>query len=134
MHSFCSYTIKHCHWEGSETTNTLEEQDKERDDQRTHGSERLFVLPGLSSFQKAKSGKLENYNTFNRGSQLQCRSFLVWFLVHCLSQSNYSIFVAIDTPSEVFPEVFFRSKSTFCDAPFYLNCTLLLIHINHIQH
>jgi hypothetical protein len=45
--------------------------------------------------------------------------FSVWFLVHCLSQSNHSIFGAIDTPSEVFPD----PKARFVMHPF----TYLLI-------
>jgi hypothetical protein len=36
--------------------------------------------------------------------------FSVWFLVHCLSQSNHSIFVTIDTLSKVFQEKFFQIR------------------------
>jgi hypothetical protein len=37
-----------------------------------------------------------------------------WFSVHCLSQSNHSIFGAIDTSSEVFQK-FFSATSSPCN-------------------
>jgi hypothetical protein len=59
--------------------------------------------------QEIKMHSLAAYYTTVGVVICNAEDFLVWFLVHCLSQSNHSIFVAIDTPSEVFPNPKARS-------------------------